>query len=65
MMDVRVCVAWFARGFGCSLSRWRKVCLTLILWQESKPNFKGLSKVSGVTINHWVFLRCDWSPVSN
>ena len=27
------------------------------------PNFKGLPKVSGVATNHWVFLRCDWSPI--
>ena len=37
---------------------------TLVLWQESGPNFKGLPKVSGVATNHWVFLRCDWSPIS-
>ena len=48
-----------------SLSQWRKIGLPLALWQESGPNFKGLPKVSGVTINHWVFLRCDWSPVSS
>ena len=42
-----------------SLSRWRKVGLPLVLWQESKPNFKGLPKISGVTNNHWVFLRYD------
>ena len=35
------------------------------LWQESRPNFKGLPKVSGVATNHWVFLRCDYSPVSS
>ena len=57
----------FVRSFRCSLSlsKWRKVGLPLALWQESKPNFKGLPKVSGVTTNHWVFLRCDWSPVSS
>ena len=60
--DVRVC---FARSFRCSLSRWRKVGLPLALWQESRPNFKGLPKVSRVATNHWVFLRCDWSPVSS
>ena len=27
--------------------------------------FKGLPKLSGVATNHWVFLRCDWSLVSN
>ena len=27
--------------------------------------FKGLPKVSVVATNHWVFLRCDWSPVSS
>ena len=48
-----------------SLSWWRKVGLPLVLWQKSGPNFKGLPKVSGVATNHWVFLRCDWSPVSN
>ena len=55
----------FTRSFGCSLSRWRKVGLPLVLWQESRPNFKGLPKVSGVATNHWVFLRCDWSPASS
>ena len=48
-----------------SLSRWRKVGLPLVLRQESGPNFKGLPKVSGVATNYWVFLRCDWSPVSS
>ena len=43
--DVHVC---FAQSFGCSLSRWRKVGPPLALWQESRPNFKGLPKVSGV-----------------
>ena len=46
-----------------SLSQWRKVGIPLALWQKSWPNFKGLPKVSGVTTNHWVFLRCDWSLV--
>ena len=55
----------FARSFGCSLSRWGNVGLPLVLWQESRPNFKGLPKVSGVDTNHWVFLRSDWSPISN
>ena len=36
-----------------SLSRWRKVGLLLELWQESLPNFKGIT-------NGWVFLKCDW-----
>ena len=40
-----------------SLSQWRKVSLPLVLWQESEPNFKGLPKVSGVTINHWFFSK--------
>ena len=55
----------FVWSFGCFLSQWRKVGLPLALWQESEPNFKGLPKVSGVATNHWVFLRCDWSPVSS
>ena len=37
---------------------------TFDVMAESGPNFKGLLKVSGVTTNHWVFLRCDWSPIS-
>ena len=37
-----------------------KVGLPMALQQEFGPNFKGLPKVSGVTTNHWVFLRCDW-----
>ena len=55
----------FTWSFGCSLSWWRKLGLPLALWQESGPNFKGLPKVSGVGTNHWVFLRCDWSPISS
>ena len=60
-----VCVVWFVWdfGFSLSLSQWRKVGIPLALWQKSWPNFKGLPKVSGVTTNHWVFLRCDWSLV--
>ena len=46
-------VVWFAQGFECSLSQWRRVFVyPLALWQESGPNFKGLPKVSGVAINH-------------
>ena len=41
------------------------ICLPLAMWQESWPNFKGLSKVSEVAIKHCVFLRCDWSLVSS
>ena len=37
---------------------------TFDVMAESGPNFKGLLKVSGVTTNHWVFLRCDWSLIS-
>ena len=48
-----------------SLPRWRKVGLSLALWQDFGPNFKGLSKVSGVATYHWVFLRCDLSLVSS
>ena len=59
------CGVCFMQSFGCSFSRWRKVGLPLVLWQESRPNFKGLPKVSGVATNHWVLLRCDWSPVSS
>ena len=55
------------RGFRCSLSLLVEegICLPLVLWQESGPNFKGLPKVSGVATNHWVFLKFDWSPVSS
>ena len=53
------------RVLSLSLSRWRKVDLSLALWKESGPNFKGLPKVIGVATNHWVFLRCDWSSVSS
>ena len=64
---VRVCGVWrgLRGGFECSLSQWRKVGPPLALWQDSGPNFKGLPMVSRVTTNHWVFLRCDWSPVSS
>ena len=55
----------FVWSFRCSLSRWRKIGLPLVLGQESRPNFKGLPKVSGIATNHWVFLRCDRSPISS
>ena len=48
-----------------SLSVEEGICLPLAIWQESWPNLKGLPKVSEVATNHWVFLRCDWSPVSS
>ena len=55
------CVAWFTRSFGCSLSLLMKEgrCLSLVVWQDSWPNFKWLPKLSEVATNHWVFLRCD------
>ena len=62
-INMVVCVC--AELWVLSLSRWRKVGLPLVLGQESGPNFKGLPKVSGVTTNHWVFLRCDWSLISS
>ena len=48
-------VVLLARSFECflSLSGGRQV----YLW------FYGRN--SGVATNHWVFLRCDWSPVSS
>ena len=65
---VRVCSMWHglhgASG-ALSLSRWRKVGLSLALGQDSDPNFKRLPKVSEVATNYWVFLRCDRSPVSS
>ena len=49
-----------------TLSQWRKVFVYLWqVWQESWPNFKGWPKVSEVATNHWVFLRCYWSPISS
>ena len=48
-----------------SLSMEEGICLPLEVWQESWPNFKGLPKVSEVATNHWVFLRCDLSPISS
>ena len=48
-----------------SLSVEEGICLPLTVRQESWPNFRGLPKVSEVTTNHWVLLRCDWSPVSS
>ena len=53
------------RVLSLSLSVEEGICLPLEVWRESWPNFKGLPKVSGVATNHWVFLRCDWSLVSN
>ena len=55
----------FARSFVCFLSRGRKVGLPLEVWQESWPNFRLLPEVSEIATNYWVFLRCDWSPVSS
>ena len=62
-LKMMVCAVCVAQSFGCSLSWSRKVDLPSALWQESRLNFKGLPKLSGVITNHWVFLRCDWSPV--
>ena len=42
-----------------SLSRWRKVGLPLLLWQESRLNFMGLPKASGIATNYWIFLKWD------
>ena len=63
-LDVYACV-FCAELQVLSLSRWRKVGLPLAFWEESRPNFKVFPKVSGVTTIHWVFLQCDWSPVSS
>ena len=48
-----------------SLSVEEGICLPLVVRQEFGPNFKVLPKVSGVTTNHWISLRCDWSLVSS
>ena len=55
----------FAQSFGCSLPRWRKVGLPSALWREFGSNFRWLPKLSGVTTNCWVFLRCDWLLLSS
>ena len=39
-----------------------EVCCTLGVWLESESILKKLPRVSEVVTNHWVFLRCDWSP---
>ena len=71
MMDGCVCACGVVHmglrvlSLSLFLSQWRKVGLPLMLWQESGPNFIGLPKVSGVATNYWVFLRCDWSPISS
>ena len=58
------CVAWFAQSSRCSLSWWRRVFV--YLWRCGR-NFGQIlresPKESETAINHWVFLRCDWSPV--
>ena len=67
MLHVHVCSVWRGlRGASGALS---------LSVEESRstfgvragigPNFKRLPKVNGVATNHWVFLRCDWSPVSS
>ena len=53
------------RFWVLSLSVEEGIFLPLVLWQEFGPNFKGLTKVSRVTTNYWIFLRCDYSPVSS
>ena len=39
-----------------------EVCCTLGVWLESESILKKLPRVSEVVTNHWVFLRCYWSP---
>ena len=61
-----IMVWWLARCFGSSLLRWRKVFV--YLWRCGRnlsQILMELPKVSEVATNHWVFLRCDWSPVSS
>ena len=41
-----------------------EVCRTLGMWLEYESILRKLPMVSEVAINHWVFLRCDWSPNS-
>ena len=54
------------RSFGCSLSRWMRVFVYLWQWGRNLGQFlRELPKVSEVATNLWVFLRCDWSPVSS
>ena len=47
-------------SLSLSLSGEEGICLPLEVWHESSPNF-GYEVVT----NHWVFLRCDWSPISS
>ena len=57
---------WFTRSFGCSLSlSIEEAKSTFCFIARIRANFKGLLKVSGVATNRWVFLRCDWLPVSS
>ena len=59
-----VCVGFRVLSLSLSLSLLvEEGSLPLVLCQDFGPNFKRLPKVSGVTTNHWVFLRCDWSPI--
>ena len=55
-----------SREASSALSQWRRVFA--YLWRCSRnlgEILRDLPKVSEVTTNHWVFLRCDWSPVSS
>ena len=51
--------------FHCAHAYFHQVGLPLALWQDSGPKFKRIPKVNEVSTNHWVFLRCDWSPISS
>ena len=59
---------WFTRYFRCSLSLswWKRIFV--YFWRCGRnlgQIIRELPKVSEVATNYWVFLRCDWSPVSS
>ena len=48
-----------------SLSQWMRVFV--YLWRCGKnlgQILRELRNVSEIATNHWVFLRCDWPPIS-
>ena len=63
-LDVYACV-FYAELWVLSLSVEEGRSTFGVMARIYRPNFKGLPKVSRVATNHWVFLRCDWSLVSN
>ena len=57
-------IAVMLKHFFFLCGRNMEVCCTLGVWLEYESILRKLPRVSEVTTNHWVFVRCDWLPDS-